>query len=184
MRGTSLKSGTLVSEALEKRGYEFCHDADTHLVDTLRCEARCCVCVLHSAGEDGAVPTALWVPQIRLCGLRPASCGQPGTKLTCRLLCAEPGQRRSPRSFGLLRLSSTLLKTWAQQLLLILARAPWWRRRFPSSGQTCSRWLCYGSFLRQLTNPGQHFSAHLVFDDSVIIQRWVDGAKGKRYCAL
>ena len=103
-RNFSLKSGALVSEALEKRGYEVLPlDADAHLVDTLRAEKPdvAFVCLHGAGGEDGAVPALLefrmWAQGLHLVE-------QPGTKLTCRLLCVRPGQRRSPRSSGLLRL--------------------------------------------------------------------------------
>ena len=58
-RNFSLKSGALVSEALEKHGYEVLPlDADAHLVDTLRGRRRwCSTC-------------AFGVPQDSVCGLK------------------------------------------------------------------------------------------------------------------
>ena len=99
-RNFSLKSGALVSEALEKCGYEVLPlDADAHLVDTLRAEKPdvAFVCLHGAGGEDGAVPALLWAQGQRLVGLR-------GIRQICHLLCVKPGQRRSPRLFGPLRL--------------------------------------------------------------------------------
>ena len=76
-RNFSLKSGTLVSEALEKRGYEVLPlDADAHLVDTLRAEKPdvAFVCLHGAGGEDGAVPALLEFLKIPYVGSRPASC--------------------------------------------------------------------------------------------------------------
>ena len=72
-RNFSLKSGTLVSEALEKHGYEVLPlDADAHLVDTLRAEKPdvAFVCLHGAGGEDGAVPALFGVPQDSVCGLK------------------------------------------------------------------------------------------------------------------
>ena len=92
-RNFSLKSGALVSEALEKRGYEVLPlDADAHLVDTLRAEKMVQYRRFWSSSRF-----RMWAQVLHLVG-------QPGTKLTCHLLCVRPGQRRSPRSSGLLRL--------------------------------------------------------------------------------
>ncbi len=65
----------------------------------------------------------------------------------------------------------------AAAALDLLFPEPQWRRRVSRSGQTCSRWLCYGSFLRltALTSGPALLGAR--FDDSVIIQQWVDGVE-------
>ena len=94
-RNFSLKSGALVSEALEKRGYEVLPlDADAHLVDTLRAEKPdvAFVC-LHGRAEKTAQYLHFWSSsrfRMWVQGLHLVE--QPGTRLTCRLLCARPGQ--------------------------------------------------------------------------------------------
>ena len=69
-RNFSLKSGALVSEALEKRGYEVLPlDADAHLVDTR--ETRCCVCVSSRCGRRRRRSTCTFgVPQDSVCGFK------------------------------------------------------------------------------------------------------------------
>ncbi len=86
---------------LEKR-IQLPLDADAHLVDLRAEKPDVAFVCLHGAGGEDDCSTCAFGFYFRMWAQGLHLVGQPGTKHA--VVCARPGQRRSPRSFGLLRL--------------------------------------------------------------------------------
>ncbi len=123
---------------------------------------------------------AFGVLKIPYVGSRPASVGQPGTKRTCRHCAPGLVSEESEVIYSQIALTASAFKDLCSSCSDCPSALD---MSVSSSGQTCSRWLCYGLYmLTALTSLGQHFSAHLVLDDSSLSSSADAKCRGKRYC--
>lgn len=181
-REFSLKSGKVVTEALEAKGHEvFPLDADSNLVDTLRAEKPDVAFVaLHGAGgEDGFVPSLLEFLRIPYVGSRPPVCRASWSKsdipfVMRRSLPAEDSVALWPAEVVLPGKAFRDLGA-AKALDLI-------PDRIGSGFPLCVKPTCGGSAMgvtkvEDASQLGEAIMAALAFDDSVIIQEWVEGVE-------
>ena len=181
-RDFSLKSGKYICSALKQAGHNPVPlDADSNLVDTLLAESPdlAFICVHGMGGEDGTIPSLLEFLRIPYVGSRPA---------TCRAAWNKPDI-----PFILQRAESSFFKdnAWPQEVALparafrdlgaakaldlvgerILAGYPLAVK--PARGGSAMG----VSKVESQEGLGQAIMGALAFDDTVLIQAWVEGVE-------
>lgn len=183
-RSFSLKSGALVSEALEKKGYEVLTlDADTHLVDTLRTEAPdvAFVCLHGAGGEDGAVPALLEFLKIPYVGSRPASCRAAWNKADMPFIVRHTWAKEDSEVIWppqIVLTASAFKDLGAAAALDLIPERLGGGVGFPLAVKPVHGGSAMGlSKVENVDQLGQALLGALAFDDSVIIQQWVEGVE-------
>jgi D-alanine-D-alanine ligase len=181
-RDFSLKSGKRVCSALEETGHEVLPlDADSNLVDTLRAEKPDVAFVtLHGAGgEDGSVPSLLEFLRIPFVGSRPPVCRASWNKsdipfVMRRAFSADESVASWPAEVVLPAKAFRDLGA-AKALDLVAARVG---SGFPLAVKpTCGGSAMGVTKVESEEGLGEAIMAALAFDDSVIIQEWVEGVE-------
>ena len=183
-RNFSLKSGALVSEALEKRGYEVLPlDADAHLVDTLRAEKPdvAFVCLHGAGGEDGAVPALLEFLKIPYVGSRPASCRAAWNKADMPFIVRQAWSKEESEVIWppqIVLTASAFKDLGAAAALDLVPERLGGGVGFPLAVKPVHGGSAMGlSKVDSADQLGPALLGALGFDDSVIIQQWVDGVE-------
>lgn len=180
-RRFSLASGKHVVEALEASGHKvLALDADENLVDTLRTERPDVAFVaLHGAGgEDGAVPSLLTFLDIPFVGSLPPVCRNTWNKaeLPFVMACAyapEDSVVRWPAQVALPEGAFRNLGA-AEALDLMPERVG----GFPLAVKPACGGSAMGlSKVESADGLGEALMGALAFDDTVLVQEWVDGVE-------
>ena len=181
-RSFSLKSGKLVCDKLAERGYETLPlDADANLVDTLRAEKPdvACICMHGGGGEDGTVPALLEFLRIPYVGSRPPVCRAAWNKsdipfLMRRTFSAEDSVAIWPAEVVLPASAFRDLGA-AKALDLVGNRID---SGFPLAVKPAHGGSAMGvSRVEAPEELGEAIMEALAFDDTVLIQEWVDGVE-------
>ena len=181
-REFSLKSGKLVVEALEKAGHDVLPlDADSNLVDTLRSEKPdvAFVCLHGAGGEDGAVPSLLEFLRIPYVGSRPPVCRAAWNKSDIPFVMRRTFSRTDsaaiwPAEVALPSIAFRDLGA-AKALDLIPERI---KGGFPLAVKPVHGGSALGvSKVERAEQLGEAIMGALSFDQSVLIQEWVDGVE-------
>lgn len=180
-RKFSLASGKHAVEALEKAGHTAIPlDADENLVDTLR-EDRpdAAIVALHGAGgEDGAVPSLLTFLNIPFVGCMPAVCRNTWNKAELPFVMArayDPDESvvRWPLQFALSEGAFRNLGA-AGALDLMPKRVG----GFPLAVKpTCGGSAMGLAKVNEPSELGPALMGALAYDDSVMVQEWIDGVE-------
>lgn len=181
-RAFSLKSGKLVCDMLEEKGYDVLPlDADSNLVDTLRDEKPdvAFVCMHGRGGEDGAVPALLEFLSIPYVGSRPPVCHAAWNKpdmpfILHRAYGDGEGGATCPSEVSLPASAFRDLGA-AKALDLVADRVG---SGFPLAVKPARGGSAMG--VSRVDGPeelGEAIMAALAFDDAVLIQEWVDGVE-------
>ncbi|MCI2206821.1 MAG: ATP-grasp domain-containing protein [Atopobiaceae bacterium] len=181
-RDFSLKSGKLVCDLLEASGHEVMPlDADSNLVDTLRSEKPDVAFVtIHGAGgEDGSVPSLLEFLRIPYVGSRPPVCRASWNKSDIPFVMRRaygPEESVAIWPAEVVLPASAFRDLGAAKALDLVAD------RIGSGFPLAVKPACGGSAMgvskvEEEGELGEAIMAALAFDDSVIIQEWVDGVE-------
>lgn len=181
-RDFSLRSGKAIIDALERAGHTVLPlDADANLVDTLREERPdvAVVCLHGTGGEDGAVPSLLEFLRIPYVGSRPFVCRAAWNKpdipfVMRRAFSPEDSAAIWPAEVALP--ASAFRDLGAAKALDLVAD------RIGSGYPLAVKPARGGSALgvSKVESPdqlGEAIMGALAFDDSVLIQEWVDGVE-------
>ena len=183
-RNFSLLSGRLVSESLARSGFDVLTlDADAHLVDTLRAEKPdvAFICMHGAGGEDGAVPALLEFLRIPYVGSRPASCRAAWNKADMPFLMRRVyGKHESLVVWPpqLVLPASAFKDLGAAKALDIIPERLGGGSGFPLAVKPVHGGSAMG--LSRVDKPedlGHALMGALAYDDSVIIQHWVEGVE-------
>ena len=183
-RNFSLLSGRLVSEALAESGFDVLTlDADANLVQTLRAEkpAVAFICMHGAGGEDGAVPALLEFLRIPYVGSRPASCRAAWNKADMPFLMRrvyDKGESLVVWPPQLVLPASAFKDLGAAQALDIIPERLGGGTGFPLAVKPVHGGSAMG--LSRVDSPddlGSALMAAFAYDDSVIIQRWIEGVE-------
>lgn len=181
-RAFSLKSGKLVCDELEEAGFEVLPlDADENLVDTLREEKPdvAFICLHGKGGEDGSVPALLEFLSIPYVGSRPPVCRAAWNKpdipfIMRRSYTAEESNLIWPAEVSLPASAFRDLGA-AKALDLVADRIG---SGFPLAVKPARGGSAMGvSRVDAADQLGEAIMAALAFDDSVLIQEWVEGVE-------
>lgn len=181
-RDFSLASGEYVAKQLEKAGHEVLPlDADNHLVETLRTQKPdVAVVALHGqGGEDGVIPALLEFLQIPFVGSRSQVCRATWNKSDLPFILhkayrAEETVVRTPHETVL---SAKAFKDLgaADALDLVARRIG---TGFPLAVKPAHGGSALGcSKVDKQEELGAAIMAALAYDDSVLIQQWVEGVE-------
>lgn len=180
-RAFSLKSGRHVVDALEATGHQVIPlDADENLVDTLRDEKPDVAFIaLHGAGgEDGAVPSLLEFLHIPYVGSQPPVCRTTWSKpelpfVMRRAYRPEESVVQWPRQCALP--ASAFRNLGAAEALDLMPEEV---GGFPLAVKPAQGGSAMGlSKVERQDQLGQALMAALAFDDTALVQEWVEGVE-------
>ena len=182
-RDFSLKSGKLVTEALESAGLScIALDAGSELVDTLRAEkpATTFICMHGRGGEDGAVPALLEFLRIPFVGSRAPSCRAAWNKADMPFVMrrAYPEGSVAVWPAQIVLPASAFADLGAARALDAVPERLGDGGGFPLAVKPVHGGSAMGlSRVDDAAQLGDALMAAFAFDDSAIIQAWIEGVE-------